>query len=171
MRNPNKLLEIQNVLLLALSLIIPSIGTGYSQNIQPKDVVDIRTEIVRDSLNTKDLLYVKVILNIKDGWHINANKPLDDYLTPTTVAFDTSKYFKILNVKYPAPQFKKLDFSDKLLALYEDRAAVEFTLKIINPSKIRGGILKGEVGYQPCNNQTCLFPVKKDFTVNIKNLK
>ena len=171
MRISNNLLMVKYLPLLLISLFFLSNGLGYCQNIQPKDVVSIGTKIFRDSLKTKDLLYLNVILNIKDGWHINANKPLDEYLTPTTVTLDSSKYFKILNVKYPAPQYKKLDFSDKLLALYVEQATVEFTLKIIKPGEVPGGKFKGEVGYQPCNNQTCLFPVKKDFYIDLNNKK
>jgi hypothetical protein len=28
--------------------------------------------------------------------------------------------------------------------------------------------IEGEVAYQPCNDQTCLFSKKKNFTVNFK---
>ncbi len=138
----------------------------YGQNISPKDVVGIKVKI--DSpLNKNNTVSIDIILSIKDGWHINANKPLDDYLTPTVVSIKDTANIRIVDEEYPAPSFVKLKFSQTQLALYENEAIVKLKLKINKSFKKSKLKLKGEVQYQPCNDQTCLFPVSKPFSLDL----
>lgn len=168
MKNCLEFWKLKYLLLLPL-LIYTAAGTGVCQNIQSKDVVSVNAGVTADSLKSAGILRISVALNIKDGWHINANKPLDNYLTPTSIALDNNKDFKLLKIKYPPPLLMKLGFSEKELALYEDEITVSLVVKVLNPKEFKNGMLKGYVRYQPCNNHTCLFPVSKDFTVSLKN--
>jgi len=141
----------------------------FGQNISPKDVISIKVKADK-SFNRNKIINLDVVLNIKDGWHLNANKPLDDYLTPTVVSLDTSNVH-IVHEEYPSPSLVKLRFSQTQLALYENEVQVKLSLKIkkgFNKPVLK---LDGEVQYQPCNDQTCLFPISKPFIVelNLKN--
>ena len=104
------MIKFSNTCLLKRTIIISSlfvlllVNISLSQSIQPKDVVNIKAYVVKDSANTGGLLSAEVILNIKDGWHINANKPLDDYLTPTEIVLKDSSDFVIQKIKYPPPE-------------------------------------------------------------------
>ena len=155
--------------MLPILLLVIFNQQGICQNIQPKDVVAVETQVAKDSVKSAELLYINVILNIKDGWHINANKPLDDYLTPTSVTLKGNKNFKLLKIKYPPPLLMKLGFSENELALYVNQVNVELIVKALNPKDIKVGKIEGQVQYQPCNNQTCLFPVSKDFIIDLKD--
>lgn len=157
-----------NSLIVMLVLMFYPADSSYCQNVQPKDIVSIKALVTNDSSKVNGLIYADVNLNIKDSWHINANKPLDDYLTPTSVSIKGSKDIKVLKIKYPAPLIMKLNFSENDLALYEDQATIKVILKVMNPKKLKGRKLKGEIQYQPCNNQTCLFPVTKEFYLNLE---
>ncbi len=163
MKNFLKSFYLTDFVLVALVLIFYPAGSSLSQNVQPKDIVSVETVITNDSSKINGLIYADVNLNIKDSWHINANKPLDDYLTPTSVSIKGNKDVQIIKIKYPAPLIMKLGFSDADLALYEDQATVKVILKVLNSKKLKSIKIKGEVQYQPCNNQTCLFPVTKEF--------
>ncbi len=140
------------------------------QNISSKDIVNVKV-ISNKTLNKNDTINVDVVLNIKDNWHINANKPLDDYLTPTVLTIKDTSNIHIAGVEYPVPILAKLNFSQTQLALYEDEAAIK--LKIIIKKNFKKSELKlnGTVQYQPCNDQTCLFPVSKQFSfeLHLKN--
>jgi hypothetical protein len=135
------------------------------QNISPKDVVNIKVKTAK-LLNKNEIINLDVILMLKDGWHLNANKPLDDYLTPTVVSLDTSNVH-IVNEEYPEPLLTKLKFSETQLALYEDETVIKLSLTIKKGFKKSVLKLGGEVQYQPCNDQTCLFPVSKPFSVEL----
>ena len=165
------MIKFSNTCLLKQTVIISSlfvlllVNISLSQSIQPKDVVSIKAYVVKDSANTGGLLSAEVILNIKDGWHINANKPLDDYLTPTEIVLKDSSDFVIKKIKYPPPQITRLSFSDTELALYENGITIRLSLKEKDVKKAIPDVIKFELQYQPCNNQTCLFPVAKSFAI------
>lgn len=145
------------------------VGTCAAQNVQPKDVVDIKASVEKDSSKTNGLIYAEIILNIKDGWHINADEPLDQYLTPTKVVFKDLGNIEVEKIKYPPPIMMKLDFSDTDLVLYEDQTIIEVVLKIKDIKKTLDKSIQGELQFQPCNNQTCLFPVSKPFKLILNN--
>ncbi len=44
---------------------------------------------------------IAMVLDIKEGWHINQNPPDPDYQMPTTFTMKTKHGSKLLNVKYP----------------------------------------------------------------------
>lgn len=66
------------------SLII--CNSGYTQSVSPDKVVDIKV-ITPHTASSSGLIDAEVILNIKKGWHINANKTSDQNLIPTVVSF------------------------------------------------------------------------------------
>jgi hypothetical protein len=64
----------------------------------------------------------------------------------------------------------KLQFSDKDLALYEQEAEINVVIEVNKNFTKKMLNIIGQLQYQPCNNQTCLFPVSKPFTVKEKLL-
>ena len=152
---------------LTILFCLALIKNGNAQDVSPKEVVNINVKT--EPYYSKDkIIEVELNLFIKDGWHINANKPLDDYLTPTVVSLKDTTNIKVTGVKYPVPLLKKLSFSDVQLALYENEASIKLELKIKKGFKKSFLKVLGELQYQPCNNQTCLFPVFKPFSIELR---
>jgi len=102
----------------------------------------------------------KVALKVKveEGWHINSNKPAEDYLIGTNISIDSSAGFKLAAIEYPSAQNIKLGFSDKPLSVFEK----EFIIILnINPSfDLNEGNHKLIISldYQACNNASCMAP-------------
>lgn len=109
-----------------------------------------------------------VVLNIEDGWHVNANKPTLDYLKPTVVTFDAPAGLTTGAPQYPAPQTISFDFSPgQPLAVFEGRTVVKFPLTVAADTKPGTLTLKGTVAFQPCNDTACFPPATKDFTLDV----
>jgi DsbC/DsbD-like thiol-disulfide interchange protein len=147
------------------SLLLLSGGNIFSQN-KTTDVVDIGVSSVPDSVK-KDNFTILINLNIKEGWHINSNKPLDDYLTPTSVKLKDSTGIKLLNIEYPPEMISKLQFSDSELSLYEWNITIKVYVTVEGSFLKNKGKAELELQYQSCNNQTCLFPVQKTINVTL----
>lgn len=141
------------------SLLLLAGGNSFSQT-KNTDVVDIGVSSVPDSVN-KNNFTVLINLNIKEGWHINSNKPFDTYLTPTTVKLKDSSVVRILSIEYPQELITKLQFSDSELSLYEG----DVSIKVYVETKEKTA--EFELQYQSCNSQTCLFPKQKTLKVNL----
>jgi hypothetical protein len=140
-------------------------GNLYSQD-KNNNIVDITLVAVPDTTN-KNYFTVFININIKEGWHLNSNKPLDEYMTPTSVKLKDTSGIKIVNIEYPPEIITKLQFSDSALSLYEGMITIKVILNaddIFIKSKKKAGF---ELEYQSCNNKTCLFPVQKVLRVNL----
>ena len=155
--------------LVAISISIMFFSKGLlAQNIKPEDVVSINpvTKIEHTKNGTK--LDINFVLSINNTWHINANKPNEPSLTPTILKIDSSSVYSIDKITYPPPQMVKLQFSENELALYEQEAVINVALNVEKNFNKKSFTLAGELQYQPCNDQTCLFPVNKPFRVEVK---
>ena len=152
-------------ILFLCSVMLISWGNLYSQNKNNK-VVDISLSSVPDTAN-KNYFTIFVNIDIKEGWHINSNKPFDEYLTPTTVKLKDSSGIKIVNIEYPPEMISKLQFSESELSLYEGMVTIRVILKADAVFLMNKKKAELELEYQSCNNQTCLFPVQKILSVNL----
>jgi len=138
-----------------------------AQSFSPDKVVDVKVK-VNNKLSKDGLVEAVINLSILRGWHINSNKPLDNNLSPTSIKILDNPNFKVVKINFPPPLMKKLSFSDSQLALYEGDAPVSIELKSLIKGPNKKIRVEGEVDYQPCNDETCLFPVKKNFSFEIK---
>ncbi len=100
-----------------------------------------------------------IIIEIKDGWHINSNQPLDKQLIATSLSLvdATSDNKNIaVNIQYPKGKLQSLSFSNDNLSLYSKHAIirVKFNNRPAHPSDIV------KIQLQACNNKLCLLPEK-----------
>jgi hypothetical protein len=109
------------------SLLLILGGNIISQN-KAKDIVDIKVSSTPDTIK-KNYYTIFINLDIKEGWHINSNKPLDNYLTPTSVKLKDSLSARILSVEYPQEIISKLMFSDSDLYLYVGNVSIKFNIE------------------------------------------
>lgn len=98
-------------------------------------------------------------IDIADGWHVNAHKPLDDFAIPTAVV---APNLGKLEVSYPEPVVKTLSFKGGDLALLEGQfdIAARLPQADTNPSARR--VL---LTLQACSDQICLAPQTLQFTL------
>ncbi|MDO3387312.1 DUF255 domain-containing protein [Gilvimarinus sp. SDUM040013] len=88
---------------------------------------------------------------LNDGWHINSNTPLQDYLKPTIVESSS-----VLTVEYPEPITQTLGFQREPLSLF----AGEFSIVITKKPNEETHKTKVNLPLQACNDEICLLPEK-----------
>ncbi len=99
----------------------------------------------------RKLSKVDLNIRIKEGWHVNANKPLEDYFVPTQLDIDG----KPVDAKtYPKPDVKSLSFNDKPMALYEGDVSLSGTYQ--KPPEGKSGEVT--LTLQACSDKICLLP-------------
>ena len=73
-----------------------------------------------------------VTATIESGWHVNSNKPLDDFVIPTVLSFDSATA-DLVSAEYPPHSVHSFKFSgDQKLAVYEGTIRIPFTAKPIS---------------------------------------
>ena len=155
--------KLKLIKILFMVLITAAASQIRAQSLSSKDIVNVTA-----SVTGKSELTLTITLDIKDGWHINSNKPLDEFLTPTSVSLSDSSSFSNIKIEYPAPEIAKLGFSETELSLYQYQAVIKMILTPKKDIKTKGLKIEGNVLYQPCNDKTCLFPTKKQFSAEYK---
>lgn len=115
---------------------------------------------------------IAVKVKVDSGWHINSNKPNEDYLIPSQLSIDTS-VFKLTKVAYPKAHDLKLEISEIPLSVWESEVYVAALVKV--PDNLAPGkySLPVYLDYQACNNMTCLPPntVKDTIVVDVADKK
>ncbi|MGI9465120.1 MAG: protein-disulfide reductase DsbD domain-containing protein, partial [Aestuariivirgaceae bacterium] len=105
------------------------------------------------AMPSADKKHLALHVSIAPGWHINADKPLEDHLIPTKLELVSKGKSMPANITYPAPTVKKLAFNEKPMALLENR--IEITARTTGPLPA-GSAAMLEV--QVCSDELCLLP-------------
>ncbi|TMQ73686.1 MAG: hypothetical protein E6K81_03490 [Candidatus Eisenbacteria bacterium] len=110
---------------------------------------------------------VRVTLGVREGWHINANPPAQDYMIATVVSLEAADGLSGGKPVYPPGRQAKLSFETSALLVYDHEAVV--TLPLSAAAGAAGGAhtLKGTIAFQACNDQVCLPPAKVPFEVDV----
>lgn len=115
---------------------------------------------------------VGMVIDIPSGYHINSNKPLENYLIATQLKVDAPSGIKAGAVSYPRPRLKNFKFSKNKLSVYERQIILRFDVTV--PANYSGGSfdLKTHVRLQSCNDEVC-FPPKtynQDMRISVVGL-
>ena len=154
-------------LLLVLALVL---GTGTLARAdgppRPTDLVDYdkgKDLKIAPGGTARAVLTFKV----KEGWHVNAHVPHEDFLVPTVLTLNEAGGVKPGKPVYPKPVEAKLSFSESPLAVYEDQFTVEVPLTAARDAAKGEYELQGTLRFQSCNDQICLPPAAIAFHVDV----
>ncbi|NJD23231.1 MAG: DUF255 domain-containing protein [Melioribacter sp.] len=142
-----------NSLLMIFAMLVFTVSIS---NAQPQ-LVTLKLEKNNIKTAAEKELKITLIASVQSGWHINSNKPNDEYLIPTKIS-SSNKSFPLVNIVFPVPEERKLAVSDKPVSVFEGESKFILTFKI--DKAIANGKYKIpiEFSYQGCNDQTCMPP-------------
>ena len=106
---------------------------------------------------------VPIQVRIRSGYHINSDKPAEDYLIPTQIAWDAAP-LEVVSVEYPEAEIVSYEFSEKPLSVFSGEIEIVTILRA--PAKASPGeTLSGRLHYQACNDKACLAPTSTEISV------
>jgi thiol:disulfide interchange protein DsbD len=111
-----------------------------------------------------DVVDGTVIATIAAGWHVNSNKPLEEFAIPTVLSLDGAE---LLEAAYPPHVMKTFEFSGpKPLAVYDGTFHIPFR------ARLKEGVtaFQATLGYQACSDRVCLRPAKVTATIDAANM-
>jgi hypothetical protein len=116
----------------------------------------------RDQLITADFL-----IQVKSGYHVNSDKPADEYLIPLKLTW-TDGIAKAQEVIYPKPSMEKFAFSPKSMSVFQGDFKTQTKFKISGDAPPGLSTLTGKLRYQACNDRMCLPPRTLDVKVPLE---
>ncbi|MBI5729500.1 MAG: protein-disulfide reductase DsbD [Ignavibacteriales bacterium] len=150
-----------------LFLFFISIISSYAQFGQ-SDLVKIK--LSQSNWKVDGGSQFKIVLNtsIKELWHINSNKPNDDFLIASKVTAK-SEAVTLSSVHYPQPKELKLEFSEKPVSVFSGDIKIELSFTVNKNTASGKYTVPVKLSYQACNDQTCMPPteVSEKLTVEV----
>jgi thioredoxin:protein disulfide reductase len=132
-----------------------------------KTVVNATGYISATAIRPSDKFKVAVVLNVAEGYHINAHVPTLPNLIATKAELTAPAGVRIIGeLKYPVPDQKSFDFApDTKLAVYEGAVVIIGEAEADSTIPLDMTAIGARVTVQACNNETCLAP--DDLTAEI----
>ncbi len=153
--------------LLALTLVAVLVATqAVAQALpKPEEVVQLRATPTEFTLSPTGTATLKLIAEIRPGFHINSNKPLQEYLIPTEVFLPET--FELAEVNYPPALLKRFPFApDEDVAVFAGTLQINLRLRAVHARSGRYR-LKITLRYQACNDRICLRPALRTVEVSV----
>ena len=120
---------------------------GYLTAVTPAKVVGKRGETVE----------ARVVLQVRNGFHVNSNAPNEDYLIPLRLKWEPGALGSP-EIVFPKPEQKNYSFSAKPVSVFTGEFQVVTRFKVEGNAPGGPGILVGKVRYQACSDDTCYRP-------------
>ena len=133
-----------------------------------KDVVKPKAYMSLNKVPRGRAFDVAVVAEIMPGFHVNSNKPSEDYLIPTQLLHELPAGFKVLGTRYPPGKLTKFEFSEKKLSVYEGTFTLRLRIQAPAGAQLGKTTLPLTLRYQACNDSACLPPVKIPVALEIE---
>jgi len=147
-------------------IIAPVFLLMGDKKLVPADILKITVpEIV---VSAGERAVIKMEVEIKKGYHIQANKVKDGLLIPTTVKIDEDKNITTGRQEFPPAKKFKLEGTDDFLDVFDGVFEITIPIKTVAKTPKGEHILDAKFHYQACDNRTCLFPKSIGFSISIK---
>lgn len=108
---------------------------------------------------------IKIPLAVQNGFHVNSNKPLEEYLVPLKLTWSSTGALQPGAVDYPKPEVEKFEFAEKPLSIYTGKFDLVAHFKVAPNATAGPGAASGKLRYQACNDRACFAPKTVDITV------
>lgn len=135
------------------------------------DILTIDKSQSHFKINAGNNLFLILNVKLDPEWHINSNKPNEDYLYPTDVSLKSKDGFLISDKKFPPAKNLNFEFTEVPVSVFEGEFEIFVIVKI--PESLKEGKYNFDIllAYQACNNQTCLPPSEKSvpFEIEVTN--
>jgi thiol:disulfide interchange protein DsbD len=108
----------------------------------------------------------KLKAELKPGYHVNSDKPADEYLIPLKLTW-AKEPLQTLQIVYPKPKLEKYDFSPAPLSVFSGSFEIVTLFKAPPAATPGPAMMTGKLRYQACNNKECLPPRTADVTLSV----
>jgi thiol:disulfide interchange protein DsbD len=150
---------------IALALTLALVPSLTAQ--EETQVVGAKSLISREAVRPGETFKAAIILKVQAGYHINDNAPLDEFMIPTALTLEDGPDFEVLEISYPKGRRARFSFAEAELVVYEGEVVLGVLLKAKDGAGAGSKTLKAALGYQACDNDSCLPPKELAFSIAV----
>ena len=152
------------IALFVVLLLFTGYGTVFSQETPIVTIIPSKQVTVAKGQTAQ----LSVRVEIKKGFHIQANPAADEFFIPATLTVQTSKGIVPGNPVYPPGHPHRLKGSKEDLLTYEDEVMIRLPVKVLDSSPLGNTNLTGGLRFQPCDDRRCFFPRSVPVMIPVK---
>ena len=158
------------LMLVAISLALAALSilpVGSKSAPAPEPNISVVGYFAADKAQRGRTIRVGVVIDIPAGYHINSNRPLENYLIATQLKIEAPGGVRVGPIGYPRPLLRSFSFSKKKLSVYEGQTILRFNVTV--PANYSDGEarLKGRLRLQSCNDEVCFPPKNQEINLKI----
>jgi len=132
------------------------------------DVVTVKVLPAAETVKAGQTVSVTLEVSIRAPYHIQSDQPSEDYLIATTVDLKTPAGVTFERIKLPKGEMRKLSLSENPLSIYEGTIKITFDAKVAADFAGTEFAIEGSLGYQACDDTSCLPPTDVAFAKTVK---
>jgi len=108
---------------------------------------------------------VKIPCVVQPGYHVNSNKPSDEYLIPLKLTWKSTGALEGGQIVYPKPTLEKYQFSETPLSVLTGNFELMANFKVAATAPAGPGVAVGQLRYQACSDRACFPPKTIEVTI------
>jgi thiol:disulfide interchange protein DsbD len=131
-------------------VLLPSLsgqGSSILTAVTPQKTIGTRNGILTG----------KVSARLRSGFHVNSNKPNEEYLIPLRLTWEAAP-LQVVEVVYPKPRLENYSFSRKPVSVFTGDFDIVTRFKVPAMAPLGPGVLSGKLRYQACTDSMCFPP-------------
>ena len=152
--------------ILALGTVLVFSALGQAQS--PDQILTVKIIPSAETFKPGQSYTLTLELSIRAPFHINSDQPTEDFLIGTTVDFKPKAGVTFGKIKFPPGEMRKLALAENPLSIYEGLVKVAAEAVLAPDFKEKILVIEGTVGYQACDDQSCLPPADVAFKREVK---
>lgn len=152
-------------LLAAIILAVPTHHAAAPPTVPAQPDIAVNGLFAVDKAQRGRPIQAAVVLDIPQGFHVNANKPLGKYAVATVLRVEAPGGVKVGPVSYPRSTMHRV--ADDQLAVYDGRAVMRFNVTVPVNYESNATELRARIKFQSCNDEVCFPPVTRELTMPI----
>ena len=153
----------------ALTCVAALPFAAHSQVPSGRDVVKPGVYASMEPAARGSAFEVAVVMNIRQGFHVNAREKSEEYLIATDLKAQLPAGFTSGEVVYPKGKLETFTFSKKPLNVYQGTVILRLPVNALATAPLGEQHIPLKLRYQACSTELCLPPatVPLDAAVNI----
>ena len=138
-----------------------------------EEVVQLKTAWSVDRARPGDTVSLAILVDIKDGYHINADagqiQAFEDFTPyPTKVrVLAATEGVSMASARFPKAKPFKVEYASEALMSFDGRTIITLAMKLDEQIPLGSISVDIQVEYQACSDRYCLFPKKKKLNATL----
>jgi hypothetical protein len=130
------------------------------------EIVKIRVPETIVYAGKRSFIYMEV--EVKEGYHIQANKTSDEFIIPTTLEIKTTEEIRVERTIFPPTNKFQLEGTTTFLDVFDGVFKISIIVKISKDIQRQKHVLEAKLNYQACDARKCLMPKTITFSIPIE---